>query len=200
MVKFAEVLESQAVPVWTSHYMSYNRLKRCLEKCVFLRTNLLKIQSINHKTPHVPDGDSDDETITSTITSNTQSTFDKIKKSHRIGRLSSVESKERLAVLSLSSTFHGDPTSPEGASRAASRKRSSSNTNTTIKSNVSPQEELDNESLLLPPPAITNLASTRKHSSDPTLSPAKVPNAVDFITMRRTSKDAEGEFQRVVFR
>ena len=99
MVKFAEVLESQAVPVWTSHYMSYNRLKRCLEKCVFLRTNLLKIQSINHKTPHVPDGDSDDETITSTITSNTQSTFDKIKKSHRIGRLSSVESKERLAVF-----------------------------------------------------------------------------------------------------
>ena len=97
MVKFAEILESQAVPSWSVHYMSYNRLKRRREKCVYLRTTLLQIQAQNHKTPQYvgQDEDSDDEKVGDVITHNTQSTLEKIKKSHRMGRLSSVESRVR---------------------------------------------------------------------------------------------------------
>ena len=48
MVKFSLVLESQAVPSWQAHYMSYNRLKRKLDVCVHLRSELIKIQSNIH--------------------------------------------------------------------------------------------------------------------------------------------------------
>lgn len=116
MVKFAEILDSQAVPSWSTQYVSYNRLKRRLEKCVYLRDVLLQIQRVNHKTPtNANDDDSDDEKVVDVLASNTLSALEKIKKSHRIGRLSSVESKERLSALSLNNSQL--PVSPEAGKK-----------------------------------------------------------------------------------
>ena len=100
MVKFGEILEVQLIFEWREHYVSYNRLKRIIKRCAFLRAQLLRVQAANHDVA----ADSDEEEVVDAMLDSSKKALEKIKRQHSVSKLSFGEQEERLAVLSLRST------------------------------------------------------------------------------------------------
>ena len=163
MVKFGAILESQSVEEFRPNYVGYARLKRHIEKCAYLRSQWLKYQKKNFGLSMARSEDSDEEQVAGVMREHAKDAIANIRKSHNTKRMASVESKERLDALTLNLDGSQDPSSIDlergrGGGEMPHPKKKNSRS-----SSSAATEHIDNElPLVLPPPAITSLASSTK--------------------------------------